>query len=48
MTTEETAKAHKHAEPKTGEVLVYIDHTGAKLFGPENQPKTHKVHAKAK
>lgn len=45
MTTEETEKATREAQPKEGEVLIYIDHTGAKLYGKpevEHKPKQPK------
>lgn len=34
MTTKQTASASKNAQPREGEVLVYIDWQGKKLFGP--------------
>lgn len=41
MTTKDTAKATSEAKPKEGEELVYIDHTGARLYAPSQHPKHH-------
>lgn len=41
MTTKDTAKATSEAKPKEGEELVYIDHTGARIYAPSQHPKHH-------
>jgi hypothetical protein len=41
MTDKQIAQASKDAEPKEGEVLVYIDWQGNKLYAkPEHKPKS--------
>jgi hypothetical protein len=42
MTTKQTASASADAKPKHGEVLIYIDFEGRKIFGKDEASTAQK------
>jgi hypothetical protein len=48
MTTEETGAATPDAQPKAGETLVYIDHTGRRIYAQTTEEKPTKKGTKDK
>lgn len=42
MTTKQTEAASPDAQPKEGETLVYIDHTGRRIYAKTHEPKPTK------